>query len=191
MNFKTGDKVRVRSWEEIKQTLSRGRTYKGYAFPEAMEIYCGEIITLGRRVTNYCFRDSNERWSWCDAWLEPIGNFDKKEKEPMKMEKVVVVRGMNEGQVRKYLGYLAKRIETIEMSRSVWEICEDIFNKRRNEETSYFLKGNTTVAVTKDGRVGVARLRAGDTYNINVGRALARSRALRFKALEKELLAAL
>lgn len=191
MNFKTGDKVRVRSWEEIRKTLERRGEYKGYYFPNEMKAYCGKNITLGRCVDSGVFRDSRENWSWCCAWLEPIESAEKKERESVKMEKVVVVRGMNEQQVRKYLGALAKSVETVEMPRRVWDICGDIFNKCENEETSIFLKGNITVAVTKDGRVGVARLRAGDTYDINVGHALARARALRFKALEKELLAAL
>lgn len=191
MNFKTGDKVRVRSWKEIKQTLTSKGTYKGYSFPEEMKAYCGKNIILGRCVDSSVFRDSKENWSWCCAWLESLENDKKKEKEPVKMEKVVVVRGMNEQQVRKYLGALPKSIETVEIPRSVKVICRDIFAKRQDEVTSFLFKDNVTVAMTLDGHVGVARLRAGDTYNVNVGRALARARALRFKALEKELLAAL
>lgn len=190
MGFKIGDKVRAKSWEEIEKTLdSYGYCHDMY-FNGKMKKYCGETFCL---EDSYCYDAfyGPEDWLWVEEWLEPIESAKKKEKESVKMEKVVVVRGMNEQQIRKYLGTLAKSIETVEMPRSVWEICGDIFNKCENEETSYFLKGNTTVAVTKDGRVGVARLRAGDTYNINIGRALARARALRFKALEKELLAAL
>lgn len=193
MGFKVGDKVRVKSWKEIEKTLNDYRECRGVYFNGEMERLCGKIIEINESDTYYArsFRSDENRWLWVEEWLESIGSTDKKEREPVKMEKVVVVRGMNEQQVRKYLGALPKSVETVEMPRSVWEICGDIFNKCENEETSIFLKGNITVAVTKDGRVGVARLRAGDTYDINVGRALARARALRFKALEKELLAAL
>lgn len=189
MGFKVGEIAQVKSWEEIKKTLDNCNYCHGTYFNEVMAKYCGKIFRLEKGFCN-TFLDP-DGWEWVEEWLEPIESAKKKEKESVKMEKVVVVRGMNEQQIRKYLGTLAKSIETVEMSRSVWEICGDIFNKCENEETSYFLKGNTTVAVTKDGRVGAARLRVGDTYNINIGRALARARALRFKALEKELLAAL
>ena len=189
MGFKIGDKVRAKSWEEIEKTLDSDGYCHDMYFNGKMKEYCGKIFRLEKGFCN-TFLDP-DGWEWVEEWLEPIESAKKKEKESVKMEKVVVVRGMNEQQIRKYLGTLAKSIETVEMPRSVWEICGDIFNKCENEETSYFLKGNTTVAVTKDGRVGVARLRVGDTYNINIGRALARARALRFKALEKELLAAL
>ncbi len=237
MGFKIGDKVRAKSWEEIEKTLDSNGYCHGMYFNGKMKEYCGETFRL---EDSYCYDAfyGPEDWLWAEEWLEPIESAKKKEKESVKMEKVVVVRGMNEQQIRKYLGTLAKSIETVEwlepiesakkkekesvkmekvvvvrgmneqqirkylgtlaksietveMPRSVWEICGDIFNKCENEEISYFLKGNTTVAVTKDGRVGVARLRVGDTYNINIGRALARARALHFKALEKELLAAL
>lgn len=191
MGFKVGDKVRVKNWKEIEKTLDDSDRCRGLWFSPAMKQFCGTIITLDPWDGDRSFEGKENHWIWRREWLESIETAEKKEKESVKMEKVVVVRGMNEQQVQKYLGALARSIETVEMPRSVWEICGDIFNKRGNEETSYFLKGNTTVAVTKNGQVGIARLRAGDTYNINVGRALARARALRFKALEKELLAAL
>lgn len=193
MGFKVGDKVRVKKWKEIEKTLDIERECHGVYFNDEMECLCGKIIELSE--SGICdaraFWCNENRWFWVEEWLEPIETAEKKEKEPMKMEKVVVVRGMNAQQVRKYLGSLPKSIETVEMPRRVWDICADIFNKHKNEETSFYLKNNTTVAITKDGRVGVARRHTGDTYNINVGRALARARALRFKALEKELLAAL
>lgn len=193
MGFKVGDKVRVKRWKEIEKTLNDYRECRGVYFNAEMECLCGKIIEINESDTYYAraFRSDENRWLWVEEWLESIESTEKKEKEPMKMEKVVVVRGMNEQQVRKYLGSLPKSVETVEMPRRVWDICADIFNKHKNEETSFYLKNNTTVAVTKDGRVGVARLRAGDIYSMDVGRALARARALHFKALEKELLAAL
>lgn len=190
MNFKTGDKVRVRSWEEIRKTLERRGEYKGYYFPNEMKAYCGKNITLGRCVDSGVFRDSRENWSWCCAWLESLENDKKKEKEPVKMEKVVVVRGMNEQQVRKYLGGMAESIETVEMPRTVEAICCEINN--RSPFIDYHVHGDTMIAVTDDGKhIGVARKHPNDTWNFNVGRALAKARALVWKGLEKELLAAL
>lgn len=191
MKFKTGDKVRVKSWEEIVKTLDSERECHGVYFNDEMEEFCGSTLTIGPWNDGDVYEDNKSGWVWSEQWLEPIGNFDKKEKEPVKTEKVVVVRGMNEQQVRKYLGALPESIETVEMPRSVEVICRDIFAKHRDKVTSYFFKDNVTVAVTRDGHVGVAHLRAGDIFSLDVGRALARARALRFKALEKELLAAL
>lgn len=193
MGFEVGNKVRVKSWEEIEKTLNDYRECRGVYFNDEMECLCGKIIELNASNIHYAraFWCNENSWTWVEEWLEPIGNFDKKEKGPVKMEKVVVVRGMNEQQVRKYLGALPKSIETVEMPRSVEVICRDIFAKHRDKVTSYFFKDNVTVAVTRDGHAGVAHLRAGDIFSLDVGRALARARALRFKALEKELLAAL
>lgn len=193
MGFKVGDRVRVKSQKEIEKTLNDYHECHGVYFNSRMEHFCEKTIELSESSPYFtgAFMDSKDGWLWVEEWLEPIGSTDKKEKEPVKMEKVVVVRGMNEQQVRKYLSGLAKTIETVKMPRNIKVICCDIFNKCKNEEVSFFHRNNTTVAVTYDGRVGVARLRAGDTYNMDVGRALARARALRFKALEKELLAAL
>lgn len=196
MKFKIGDKVRIKSWGEIAKTLDN-YYYEDMYFNPVMQEFCGKEITLiDNNKSLYDFRNTisdeiHRSWYWAEEWLEPIETTEKKEKEPMKMEKVVVVRGMNEQQIRKYLGALAKSIETVEMPRSVKAICRDIFAKRQDEVTSFLFKDNVTVAVTRDGHVGVARLRAGDIYSMDVGRALARARALRFKALEKELLAAL
>lgn len=194
MDFKVGDRVRVKSWEEIEKTLDDYCECRGVYFNNEMEEFCGKIIELTESDPCYAraFKNSGrDSWEWVEEWLEPIEIIEKKEKGLVKMEKVVVVRGMNEQQIRKYLGALAKSIETIEMPRSVKVICRDIFAKCQDEVTSFLFKDNVTVAVTRDGRVGVARLRAGDIYSMDVGRALARARALRFKALEKELLAAL
>lgn len=193
MGFKVGDKVRVKRWKEIEKTLNDYRECRGVYFNAEMECLCGKIIEINESDTYYArsFRSNENRWLWVEEWLESIETTEKKEKESVKMEKVVVVRGMNEQQIRKYLGALAKSIETVEMPRSVKVICRDIFAKRQDEMTSFLFKDNVTVAVTRDGHVGVARLRAGDIYSMDVGRALARARALRFKALEKELLAAL
>lgn len=192
MDFKVGDRVRVKSWKEIEKTLNDYRECRGVYFNGEMECLCGKIIELNASNIYYAraFWCNENSWTWVEEWLEPIGNFDKKEKGPVKMEKVVVVRGMNEQQVRKYLGALPKSIETVEMPRSVKMICQEIRDKR--EDLCYHRHGNTTIAVDYAGKhIGIARCRPGDKMDLEIGLALSKARAFGWKDLEKELLAAL
>lgn len=192
MGFKVGDKVRVKSQKEIEKTLNDYHECHGVYFNSRMEHFCEKTIELSESSPYFtgAFMDSKDGWLWVEEWLEPIGSTDKKEKEPVKMEKVVIVRGMNEQQVRKYLNALAKSIETVEMPRSVAAICQEIFDKRK--DLYYHHHGNMTIAVDYAGKhIGVARCRPGDKMDLNIGLALSKARAFGWKALEKELLAAL
>lgn len=192
MGFKIGDKVRVKSWEEIEKTLNDYRECRGVYFNATMECLCGKIIELSASDPYYAraFRSDENRWLWVEEWLESVESAEKKEKESVKMEKVVVVRGMNEQQVRKYLGNIAESIETAEMPRTVAAICRDIENKP--PFVNYHSHGNTTIAVCDFGcHVGIARCHPNDEWDSNIARALSKARAFGWKGLEKELLAAL
>lgn len=188
MGFKVGEIARVKSLEEIEKTLdSCGYCHDTY-FNKMMKKYCGKTFRLEKGFCNTFL--GPEGWEWVEEWLEPIETAKKKEKESVKMEKVVVVRGMNEQQVLKYLGSLPKSIETVEMPRSVKAICQEILNKRK--DLYYHHHGNATIAADYAGKhIGIARCRPGDKTDLNVGLALSKARAFGWKALEKELLAAL
>lgn len=195
MGFKVGDKVRVKSWKEIRKMLDKRSFYRGAYFSDEMKRLCGKVITLCECYNGvYDFMNVPSGkvldWCWIEEWLEPIESVKKKEKEPVKMEKVVVVRGMNEQQIRKYLGALPKSIETVEMPRSVKAICQEILNKRKDPYYHYY--GNATIAVDYTGKhIGIARCHPNDKMNLEIALALSKARAFGWKALEKELLAAL
>jgi len=82
MKFKVGDKVRVKSYEEIKKTL-RGSvidySYNGekrtLSFIEAMKSFCGNVYTILNISFNGNYgleNDEEEIWYFTDDWLEAV-----------------------------------------------------------------------------------------------------------------------
>lgn len=180
MEFKAGDKVRIKSWEEIKKSLDIDGYCEGVWFNPNMKKLCGKEVILftefGRLRTN--------NWTWAKSWLEPLP----------KTGKVTVVYGATEKELKGYFSRMGKSfvIETIEIPRTIGSICAEILNKPAVVSYQYF--NNAVVALVGDydfEGVGVARCHPDDKWNDDIGRALAKARALGLKDLEKELLSAL
>ena len=177
MKFKPGDKVRIKSWAEIKKTLNVDGYCEGLWFNPEMKKLCGKEVVLftesGRLRAN--------NWSWAKAWLEPLP----------KTEKVTVVYGVTEEELKSYFSRMGKSfvVGTIKIPRAIESICAEIMAKPAVVSYQYF--NNAVVALVGDydfEGVGVARCHPNDKWNDNIGRALAKARALKLKGLEKELL---
>lgn len=177
MKFKAGDKVRIKSWEEIKKTLDIYNYCGAIWFNPDMKKLCGKEVILQLSEWGTL---TEGKWDWAEAWLELLP----------KTEKAVLVRGMTEYDVRRLLGGRAKSIETVEVPKSALEIAGVIYEKK--PLLNYHMHGNITVAVDDSGkRIGVARRNPKDNWNSLIGRALAKARAMKWNDLEQELLAAL
>lgn len=181
MEFKPGDKVRVKSWEEIKKTLDENGDCDKTWFAPGMRKFCERKVVLYQNSTG---RLSAEGYIWVPSWLEPLE----------KVEKVTVVYGVTEEELKSYFSRMGKSfvVGTIEVPRTIESICAEIMNKPAVVSYQYF--NNAVVALVGDydfEGVGVARCHPDDKWNDNIGRALAKARALKLKGLEKELLSAL
>lgn len=177
MKFKAGDKVRIKSWEEIKKTLDIHNYCERVWFNPDMKKLCGKEVVLSPNDYGML---SAKGWDWAEAWLELLP----------KTEKAVLVRGMSEDEVRFFLDGRARSIETIEVKRTLKEIITEIYNKPPLFNFHFY--GNATIAIDNSGRyIGVARCNPNDTWDTYVGRALSKARAMKWDNLEQELLAAL
>ena len=180
MKFNTGDKVRVKSWEEIKKTLDDCRAREDLLFAPEMKEFCKKEFIIKQVCSYNRFMVKDNRWIWHADWLEPLP----------KTEKAVLVRGMSEYDVRRLLGGQPKSIETIEVKRSLKEIITEIYNKPPLFNFHFY--GNATIAIDNSGRyIGVARCNPNDTWDTYVGRALSKARAMKWDSLEQELLSTL
>lgn len=188
MRFQAGDKVRVKSWEEIKKTLNSSRFYRNAYFGPSMEKLCGKTITL-TQVDNEDYDFSNAfdngidaRWLWVEGWLEPIKN-----------DFVITIRGISPEELEKTFGERIKELEIISQPRSVAEIYEELFLSAKDCRIEFAYKGWTTLAIVwkYDGTVetGYARRKPSDASNRKAGQSLALARALGRKDIEEELLA--
>lgn len=77
MKYKVGDKVRVRSWEDMKKEFSLDHygniNMATTNFDKCMKEWCGKILTIGRVYTSG-YRVKETGWWWIDEMFEPINH---------------------------------------------------------------------------------------------------------------------
>lgn len=67
---KVGEKIHIKSWEEIKKTLSsENRSKRDLYFNPIMRSHCGEILTVDD--TSASGRLVSEGWYWEPEWYTP------------------------------------------------------------------------------------------------------------------------
>lgn len=181
MKIKPGNKVRIKPWAEIKKTLDIDGYCDGVWFNPDMKKLCGKEVTL--QLTDWG-RLNEGNWDWAEDWLEPLP----------KTEKVTVVYGVTEEELKGYFSRMGKSfvVKTVEVPRTIESICAEIMAKPAVVSYQYF--NDAIVALVGDydfEGVGVARCHPDDKWNDNIGRALAKARALKLEGLEKELLSML
>lgn len=78
-DYKPGDKVRVRDYEEIQaQFIDRQRLPSNYYFPTAMEAYCGQetvVLSVAQNESRYEL-EGMEGWAFTDEMLESANEPD-------------------------------------------------------------------------------------------------------------------
>ena len=182
MKFKAGDKVRVKSWEEIEKTLDSERECHGVYFDDEMKEFCESILTIGPWNDDDVYEDNKSGWVWSEQWLEPVKN-----------DFVVTLRGIPPEELKKTFGERIKELKVISQPRSVAEIYEELFLSAKDCNIEFKCKGWTILAIVwkYDGTVetGYARRKPSDVSNQKAGQSLALARALGRKDIEEELLA--
>ena len=73
MKYKVGDKVKVRSWEDMEKQY--GLDYDGdintsFCFVKSMREYCGKILTVKYAYSDH-YNMADSGWNWTDDMLEP------------------------------------------------------------------------------------------------------------------------
>lgn len=79
MSFRPGDRVRIKTLEDIHKTLDRDCISSNHTyFNPLMVIFCGqtavvkEIAPNGNIILNDIKKpNGNSFWCWCKEWLEP------------------------------------------------------------------------------------------------------------------------
>lgn len=74
LKYKVGDKVRVRSWEDMKDQYGLLSSdcipvRKDVTFVKDMRKYCGEEVVI-RRVLRDCYLIEGDSWYWTDEMFE-------------------------------------------------------------------------------------------------------------------------
>lgn len=90
MNYKVGDKVRVRQWNDMLQGRNYVQLDSGIAidmlvgyFKEQMEPFCGKIVTIDKIYGDfiYSIKEDNHLYDWTECMFESNEN-DKASSEP-------------------------------------------------------------------------------------------------------------
>lgn len=186
MGFKIGQKVRIKSLAEIKKTLDvMGETETIY-FNKDMEEFCGRVITLKELPCKGGFSCYEIPWCWHSKWLKPL------EESYARIEKAVLIRGVSENEVRRCLGHKAKSIEVIEVNRTIKDVLKEIDDRTFGVTFVFHQHCDTTIGCDVRGKyVGIARKHPNDKRDLSIARGLCKARAMKMKALEKELLSLL
>ena len=71
MTLKIGDRVRIKSVDEIKKTLNHGYNHS-CSFPEQMHKYCNTVDVIVRTTFIGNFNVSSSDFAWSEHWLEPV-----------------------------------------------------------------------------------------------------------------------
>lgn len=76
MEYKVGDKVRVRKWDDMEKefgTNGRSIITPGCYFVDNMKKYCNRIVTISsvKDGGKYNIAEDNNCWIWCDEMFEP------------------------------------------------------------------------------------------------------------------------
>lgn len=79
MSFRLGDRVRIKSLEDIRKTLDHDDKASNHTyFNPLMAAFCGqtavvkEIATNGNIILNDLKEPNGSSfWCWCEEWLEP------------------------------------------------------------------------------------------------------------------------
>ena len=79
MIFKPGDRVRIKTLDDIRKTLDRdGIASNDTYFNPLMAVFCGQTAVVKEIVSNenIILNDVKEPngssfWYWCEEWLEP------------------------------------------------------------------------------------------------------------------------
>ena len=100
--FKSGDRVRVKDWDELvskwrmqyeKIPDMAGPNVNGLYFNPEMRKYCGQVFTVSRSGKNYNLQDDNGNvlccgnaphfpWSFNDDMLDPVSDMCPVQIEP-------------------------------------------------------------------------------------------------------------
>lgn len=187
MKFKTGDKIRVKSWKEIKETLDdEGRSPDRYRFTKEMKELCGKDFEIKKIVfgDGYEIEGPSRIWFLDESWVTP--SFINK-------DYIVTVKGVSPEELRKIFGERIKELEVVSQPRPVAEIYEELFLSAKDCRIEFVCKGWTILAIVwnYNGTVqtGYARRKPSDASNRKAGQSLALARALGRKDIEEELLA--
>lgn len=78
MKYKVGDKVRVRSWEDMKKEFGIAKTgnipvRRDVSFVPSMKHLCGKELVITRVYPDW-YKVKDQDWYWVDEMFEPISH---------------------------------------------------------------------------------------------------------------------
>lgn len=200
MEYKIGDKVKVRTWEDMKKEfgLGWGDNIKcRCAFTESMRKYCGKIVTIkgsfdgfDHKYKIYRIKEDGGYWSWSDDMFEDeIATKQKELNKIILQEKDVVFIDYGDGSISEMevIGWAGSKaneiagtvIKILRKGKTIYKT-----NKPINE---FFFKGNKTIYYDANGKRTVVKCCKDDTYDKKMGvlYAIAKANGYTWKDIEK------
>lgn len=74
--MKVGDTIRIKSLQEIKETLDRNGACEGISFTKSMHKYCDALCTISYvNLHEPLYRMKENSFTWIEKWLKPVCGF--------------------------------------------------------------------------------------------------------------------
>lgn len=75
-DMKVGDTIRIKSLQEIKETLDGDEACEGVFFSESMHKYCDALCTISYvNLHGSLYRMKENSFTWIEKWLKPVCGF--------------------------------------------------------------------------------------------------------------------
>ena len=75
-DMKVGDTIRIKSLQEIKETLDRNGACEGISFTKSMHKYCDTLCTISYvNLHEPLYRMKENSFTWIEKWLKPVCGF--------------------------------------------------------------------------------------------------------------------
>lgn len=200
MKYKVGEKVKVKTWEEMAkeyQVDSVGDIKIGTCEPffvKGMKKFCGKTVTIKKVYAGpfgseryYIEEDRRDPWTWCDKMFvseSKTSKFNVGDKV-IGNKKANIYVFSNEGWIGKVTRILGNgRIRVEEDSGHFFDVDEDKFDllERCDKKVVITVDGKTTLARLYEGdkviRSAEAKCSPDDKFNFDVGAEIAFKRLI-------------
>lgn len=191
MKYKVGDKVKVRTWEDMKKEYGLngcGSIACNRSFTDGMKEYCGKYVTITSVGFWYDIKEDFGSWQWSDDMFEDENKLDK----IILQKKDVVFIDYGDGFIRtmevdgwagsKAIEIAGTVIKILRKGKAIYKtnLCKKPLNK-------FFFKKDKTIYYDKDGKRYVVKCCEDDIYDKKVGMlyVLAKAQGIDLREIDK------